>query len=138
MSEIFVLDACALIDLINKEDGAEIIEDVLKRAQAGNVSIIMNKLNFLEVYYDLYRSYGEEVADKLIRNINKPPIVIHSELSDTVFKEAGRLKASYKISIADSIALGEAIVSGGQLLTSDHHEFDVIEKSENIKFYWIR
>jgi len=138
MSEIFVLDACALIALINKEDGAEIIEDVLKRAQAGNVSIIMNKLNFLEVYYDLYRSYGEEVADKLIRNINKPPIVIHSELSDTVFKEAGRLKASYKISIADSIALGEAIVSGGQLLTSDHHEFDLIEKSEDIKFYWIR
>ena len=138
MSEIFVLDACALIALINKEDGAEIIEDVLKRAQAGNVSIIMNKLNFLEVYYDLYRSYGEEVADKLIRNINKPPIVIHSELSDTVFKEAGRLKASYKISIADSIALGEAIVSGGQLLTSDHHEFDLIEKSEDIRFYWIR
>jgi len=138
MSEIFILDACALIALINKEDGAEVIEDVLKRAQAGNATVIMNKINLLEVYYDAYRSYGEEVADKLIRKINIPPIIIHSELSDTVFKEAGRLKAYYKISIADSIALGEAIISGGQLITSDHHEFDVIERLEDINFYWIR
>jgi len=138
MNEVFVLDACALIALINKEVGAEIVKDVLKRAQTGKATVIMNKLNLLEVYYDAYRSYGEEVAEKLIMNINRPPIVIQSDLSDAVFKEAGRLKASYKISIADSVALGETIVSGGQLLTSDHHEFDAIEESEDIKLYWIR
>jgi len=138
MNEVFVLDACALIALINEEEGAEIVKDVLKRAQTGKATVIMNKLNLLEVYYDAYRSYGKEAAEKLIMNINRPPIVIQAELSDAVFKEAGRLKASYKISIADSVALGETIVSGGQLLTSDHHEFDAIEKSEDIRFHWIR
>ena len=138
MNEVFILDACALIALINEEEGAEIVKDVLKRAQTGKATVIMNKLNLLEVYYDAYRSYGKEAAEKLIMNINRPPIVIQAELSDAVFKEAGRLKASYKISIADSVALGETIVSGGQLLTSDHHEFDAIEKSEDIRFHWIR
>ena len=138
MNNVFVLDACALIALINNEDGSDIIEDVIRKAQAGNASIIMNKLNLLEVYYDAYRTYGEDVANKLINNINKPPFIIHAELSDDVFKEAGRLKASYKISIADSVALAETIVSGGKLLTSDHHEFDVIEGNEPISYHWIR
>ena len=52
--------------------------------------------------------------------------------------EAGRLKATYKISLADSVALAEAFVSGGTLLTADHHELDVIEKHEKIQFQWIR
>jgi predicted nucleic acid-binding protein len=60
------------------------------------------------------------------------------KLSDKVFTEAGRFKASYKISLADSIALAETSVSGGKLLTADHHEFDIIEKQEKIKFNWIR
>jgi len=62
------------------------------------------------------------------------------EFNDKIFFEAGRLKASYKMSLADSIALATAIVLGGTLLTSDHHEFDAIEASEaeDIKFQWTR
>ena len=52
--------------------------------------------------------------------------------------EAGRLKATYRISLADSIALAEASVSGGILLTADHHELELVEKNENIVFHWIR
>ena len=55
-----------------------------------------------------------------------------------LFAEAGRLKASYKISFADSFALAQTIVSGGELLTSDRHEFEVIEGKEDIRFVWIR
>ena len=55
-----------------------------------------------------------------------------------IFMEAGRLKASYKISLADSIALAQAFVVDGELITADHHEFDVIEGKENITFQWIR
>ena len=52
--------------------------------------------------------------------------------------EAGRLKATYKISLADSFALAQTKISNGVLLTSDHPEFDVIENKEPIKFLWIR
>ncbi len=74
----------------------------------------------------------------MLMNIEKGPVSIIAEISDEIFKEAGRLKATYKISLADSVALAQAIYLDGELLTSDHHEFDVIEEKENIRFHWIR
>ncbi len=68
----------------------------------------------------------------------KQPIDIVETLNDDVFKEAGRLKAKYKVSLADSIVLGEAIVRNAVVLTCDHHEFDIIEQQEHIQFDWIR
>jgi predicted nucleic acid-binding protein len=68
----------------------------------------------------------------------RSPIAVDHEITDEIFAEAGRLKASYKISLADAIALAEASVSGGALLTADHHEFDVVEKNEKFQFQWIR
>ena len=92
----------------------------------------------VEVYYDTYRSESVEKADRMLEIVARLPIYVKSELSDEVLREAGRLKAGYKISIADSVAVAETSISGGALLTSDHHEFDIVEKSENINFHWIR
>lgn len=49
-----------------------------------------------------------------------------------------RLKSTYRISLADSIALAQAIALNAELLTCDHHEFDVLEPFEPIKILWIR
>ena len=138
MSNIFILDACSLIASLSNEEGADVVRSIVERAAKREVSIIINKLNLLEVYYDVFREYGKDAANDMVNEIKRTPIQIKSEISDAVFEEAGRLKASYKISIADSVVLGETIISGGQLLTSDHHEFDAIEKAENIQICWIR
>jgi len=60
------------------------------------------------------------------------------KLDDLVFFEAGRLKATYGISLADAIALGLASSAGEPLITSDHHEFSAIEQNENIAIMWFR
>jgi predicted nucleic acid-binding protein len=138
MSEVYVLDACALTALLKKEAGADEVFAIYKKAVAGEASLVMNKLNLLETYYDQYRSLGKLVADKTLDSIKKSPITIISEISDVVFAEAGRLKASYRISLADSVALAEASVLKGTLLTADHHELDAVEQKEHIKFRWIR
>ena len=138
MNNIFIMDACALIASLGNEDGANVVRDIMEQAINNEAIIIMNKLNFLEVYYNVYREYGKDAANDMVNEIRNTPIQIQPEITDYIFEEAGRLKASYKISIADSVALGETIVSGGMLLTSDHHEFEIIEKSENIKIRWIR
>ena len=111
---------------------------VFNAANNGEAKIIMNKVNLLEVYYDAYRSRGKEQADLMISEMKKRPIEINAELSDEIFNEAGRLKASYRVSLADSIALAQTIAVDGELLSADHHEFDVIEGNEPIRFYWIR
>jgi len=138
MKQVFVLDACALIAYLSDEQGAEVVSGYLQQAANGLVSVFMNKLNLLEVYYGLYRECGKEFADKILFEITQSNIEIIEIISDYVFFEAGRLKASYKISLADSIVLAEATVRNATVLTSDHHEFDAVEQQEPIEFKWIR
>ena len=135
---LYVLDACALIALLQDETGADIVDNIINSANAEEVEIIMHKANLLEVYYDAYRSRGKDSADLMLLEFSKLPVKVNSEITDDIFKEAGRLKSTYKISFADSFALAQALVSGGELLTSDHHEFNKIETSESIKIHWIR
>jgi len=137
VSNIFVLDACALVALVKKEKGAENVATAYKKAESDEAQIIINRINLLEVYYGFYRESGKECAEKIMDIVSKS-IVSICEFDKTLFNEAGRLKASYKISLADSIVLAQTIVSGGELLTSDHHEFDALEGKEPIRFGWIR
>ena len=138
MSSIYVLDACAMLAVLSKEQGSENVVRFYKKAALGEITLIMNKINLLEVYYDIYRAYGKEQADSFIDDIKLSPIVINPEITDKIFEQAGYFKASYKISLADSIALAQTVISKAALITCDHHEFDVIENKENIKFAWIR
>ena len=134
----YILDACALIAVLNKEDGAEVVRDLIDRANDNSVSISMNVVNLLEVYYGIRRELGQELADKVLSSVRSNSIEIIETITEDIFIEAGRLKSTYRISLADSLALAEASLSGAMLITSDHHEFDVIEEAENINFNWFR
>jgi predicted nucleic acid-binding protein len=88
------LDACALIAVLAMEKGADNIKKLFQKTIDRQIVLMMSKFNFLEVYYKIYRAYGKK-----------------DTLTDEVFKEAGRLKSKYKISIADSIAVAETIIN---------------------------
>ena len=134
----YVLDACALIALLRNEPGADKVATVINFANNDEAEIVMHRINLLEVFYDVYRSLGREKATLILTEIVKRPITINAEITDEIFVEAGRLKATYKVSLADSIALAQALAMGGSLLTADHHEFDAIAGHEDIDFQWIR
>ena len=138
MSNPFILDACALIALLKNEEGADVVAAIYQQAEKGEAIIIMNRVNLLEVYYGFYHNDGKELADKIMDGVAKSIVTI-SEFSKDVFPIAGRLKATYRISLADSIVLAQALLLDGVLVTSDHHELDEIERVEqDIKFQWIR
>ena len=137
MNNIFVLDACALLAVARNEAGADIVSEAYIKAANEESQILINRINLLEVYYDFYRHKGKEYADNFVRQVEHSDLQI-SEFDETLFSIAGRLKASYKISLADYIALAQAIKSQGEFLTCDHHEFDFIEGKEPIRFCWIR
>ncbi|MDR1589712.1 MAG: PIN domain-containing protein [Oscillospiraceae bacterium] len=138
MKRRYVFDACSLIAYINDEDGADIVDRLLSEAFSGGVATQMGKVNLLEVYYGVLRDFGLSQAEEVLKEISAYPIQIIHDISDSVFREAGKLKARYKLSLADALALGLASVSGDILVTADHHEMDIIEQQEKIKFLWIR
>jgi predicted nucleic acid-binding protein len=98
----------------------------------------MHKLNLLEVYYDVLRQCGVDTAESVLRETSVSSIRVIPGISDAVFRTAGRLKASYRISLADAVALAETLAGGGTLVTSDHHEFEPIQAGEDIAVLWIR
>ena len=138
METKYVLDACALFAFIYKEPGFDVVAPILKQAKNNEVDVYMNKLNLFEVFYGIRREEGLEDAEHAYNTVRKLPITIINGISDEVFLEASRVKSTYKMSLADSIALGEASTMDASLITSDHHEFDIVEKNEKIKFKWVR
>ena len=137
MKEVFVLDACALVALLMKEKGWDIVADIYQQANNGNVLLYMNRINLLEVYYGFYRDRGKEYASNIITSVEESSVLIN-EFDSSIFQEAGRLKAMYKISLADSIVVAQTIILNGSIITSDHHELRFIEGKENLHFTWIR
>ena len=135
---LFILDACALLAVLAMEKGAENIRNLFQKAVDNQAVLMMNKFNFLEVYYKIYKAYGKADADNLFKTIEQMPITIKDTLTNEVFKEAGRLKSKYKLSLADSIVVAESIINKGSLVTADHHEIEPIETAEKINITWFR
>jgi PIN domain nuclease of toxin-antitoxin system len=73
---VFMLGACALIAFLRDESGAEAVASILECANEGKAEIRINSINFLEVYYDMYRNLGRAKADEALEMIKKLPIVI--------------------------------------------------------------
>jgi uncharacterized protein len=138
MINSYVLDACGLIAFLSDEEGSGKVESILKKAEKHECIVYMHQINVLEVYYGIYREDGREKADEVYEIILNLPVTIIEKLDVTILREAGRLKAVYKVSLADSIALAESKVRKAPIVTCDHHEFDVLEKNKELKFYWIR
>ena len=138
MNGKFVLDACAIIAFLNDEEGTQKVEQLLWQCNILPNSLFMHEINLLEIYYGVYRDGSKELAEQTYIKVLNMPIKVVTGLRKNVFKEAGRLKAVYKISLADSIALAEAKIRKIPLVTCDHHEFDPIQDRNELDFFWIR
>ena len=138
MKKTYVLDACALIAAIKQEEGALVVAELYEEAIRGDVTLLINKVNLLEVYYGFRRDNGMVYADMILKSVINSVVKI-SDISIEVLVEAGRIKSEYRrISLADSIALAEASSCGGYLVTADHHEMDALDKAKVVNFIWIR
>ncbi len=130
----YVMDACALIAFFNQEKGADNVEHLLMK----NCPCLMSIINIYEVCYDAAKMRCLEDGMKVYQEIKLLPLTIIREVGEDTMKEAIHFKVNYKVSVADSIALGLAKVNNAVMVTADHHEFDVIAQAGELEFHWIR
>ena len=123
---------------MNEEKGSEKIGTIFYKANQGNINLIVYSINLLEIYYYLIRKQGIKQADTILNYINKLFITIEYNFNEELLKIAGKLKSNYKISLADSVAASLSISKEAFLLTSDHHEFEVLQKRKELNIEWIR
>jgi hypothetical protein len=76
---------------VQDESGADKVAAAIIAANNGEAEIVMNRINLLEVYYDVYRFRGEEQAKVMLVNLKKHRIEINAKITDELFAVAGRL-----------------------------------------------
>jgi uncharacterized protein with PIN domain len=131
----YLLDACALIALLNDEPGAQRVEAIL----SGDTPVYMSTINTLEVAYDaVRRSKNNEAAAMTLRLVSDVNIEILWALTETEWLAAARWKARGRLSLADAIALAIAETRNLKLVSADHHELDPIEAEGLIQVEWLR
>jgi len=73
LSGIYILDACALIALLAGESGAENVKKLIQDAINGDITVKINQINLLEVYYKLCNVYNQNEANRTIKKIKQYP-----------------------------------------------------------------
>jgi uncharacterized protein with PIN domain len=131
----YLLDACALIALLNDEPGAQRVEAIL----SGDTPVYMSTINTLEVAYDaVRRSKNNEAAAMILRLVSDANIEILWALTEAEWLAAARWKARGRLSLADAIALAIAETRNLKLVSADHHELDPLEAEGLIQVEWLR
>lgn len=127
----FILDACALLRLLQDEPGADRIDMMLQGASARKHRVQMHIINLGEVIYSIGKAFGWEVAQRKREEIQLLPISI-IPFSDHMLWKAVELKSKFALSYADCFAAAAAILEDATLLTSDP-EFRVVNRLVKIE-----
>jgi predicted nucleic acid-binding protein len=129
-----VLDTWALMAYFKDEPAGPAVEELIDKARAEKIRLLLSVVNWGEVYYGMWRAGGQTAADDVATDLSQMPI----ELVDVdlhLAKQAATYKATNKMSYADGFAAALAKIKNVELVTGDH-EFKPLEKE--IKINWLK
>jgi uncharacterized protein len=119
VGSVAVVDTWAALAFLRKEGSADTtMRRYLKRADSGNMRLLMNLVNLGEVYYRMIQLAGIDNADERLRLFRRLPIEM-VPVREPLVMEAGRIKAQHRISFADAFAVATARVENGTVITGD-------------------
>jgi predicted nucleic acid-binding protein len=121
----YLLDSSALLTLLEDEEGADRVQQVLYKAQS-----IICAVSLLEVRYITLREDGQAEADVRHALLRRSGAEIIWDLDEPTVLRAAALKAQHTLSLADALIAATAIRQGAILLHKDP-EFDVL--SEDVR-----
>ena len=128
-----VLDSYALMAFFEDELGADLVRDLILKAEENKVNLLMSVVNLGEVWYSIARTNSPEVADQYIGEINGMAIEI-VDIDWQLTRQAALFKVTGNISYADCFAAALAKAKKAELITGDK-EFKSLDGE--IKITWI-
>ena len=128
-----VLDARALTTFFEDRGGARTVEDLLGKAAEARCPLLMSVVNWGEVYYSVWRTRGEGVANGKLREIAQLPIEI-IDVDFELTRLAASLKAVHGLPYVDCFAAALAESRRAPLVTADK-DFKRIESL--LKIVWV-
>ncbi len=119
MNTTFVLDAWAILALLQKEEpAASRVLQLLQEANRQVLKLYVSIINLGEVYYRIGRVKGKKEADETLKSLYQLPVTI-LPATDQIVLEAAALKMELAISYADAFAAAETQRLKATLVTGD-------------------
>jgi len=116
-----VLDANALYRFLMNQPGAQVVEDLFRRARDTGDTLLISVVNWGEIYYNVARTIGFAQAQIFMMQVRLLPVSV--VIADEAVTEAAvRCKAAYGLPYADCFAAAVA-GKGSVLVTSDVKDF---------------
>ncbi len=126
-TDLFLPDTSAILTMMDSEEGAELVEDILRTRE-----ILLPALVLFEVYYKSVQYCGVETAELRYATLRSIRATHVSELTEPVLLKGGGFKAKYKISLADAIIAACASVHNATLVHKDP-EFEALTMVNQVK-----
>jgi len=121
----YIFDSFAVIAYLQAEPGGQKVRELLKKSEAGEISILMSAINLGEIIYIIERKLGRNTADTILQDISKLPLQLIEATMARVLS-AAHIKAQYAISYADAFVVALSQERKGIIVTADP-EFKQIE-----------
>lgn len=129
----YVFDSSAILTFFNGEEGVEEVSKLIKASVAGECDLLLSPVNYGEVYYVIYRSFGAQKAEEAMERLEELNFTIPA-LQPAQAKGAGLLKVLHRLGYADAFAAELARSEKAILVTADK-EFALVE--DQMKIHWV-
>jgi len=127
-----VLDANAVVDLLQDRGGADRVEKLIRQAGEGHIQLLISIINWGEVYYVVWRNRGLAAAERVLQQIAELPIQVINTDSELT-KLAASFRVKYKLPYADCFAAALAQQRKASLATGDQ---DFAKVAKLIRIHW--
>ncbi len=118
MAESYVLDTSAILAFLGGEYGADNVERLLRGSRVGRVRVLVCSITLMEVFYTATREKGEDEAVRLLALVRAWPLEwVYPD--EKVLLQAGRLKASHRLSVTDALIAAVAKLRNATLVHKD-------------------
>jgi len=115
---IFIFDTSAILALRSDKPGSDRVQALLEQAKRNQCRLLVSFMTRMELLYGIQREEGENAARDALRLVDS--FAIHwVSCEPHILETASRIKASGRISVADSWIGATAIVHNATLLHKD-------------------
>ncbi len=130
-----VLDASAMVAYLEGEPGGAVVAALLADPTA---VCYAHSMNLCEVYYQGIRRNGIPAAKLAIESLFMDGVIERRDMSRPFWRRVGKLKADGRISLPDCFCILLAKELAGEVVTSDHREFDPLIALNIVSINFIR
>jgi len=118
VAERYVLDTSAILAFLGDENGAARVERLLRGGRAGQCDVLACSITLMELFYAAMREKGEDESYRLVALVKAWPLEwVYPD--NRVLLQAGRLRATYRLSVADALIAAVAKLHDATLVHRD-------------------